>query len=199
MTILSIEHGKAAYWADLWAYGIAVLLLAFFLLRQLPVAHYGPGAALVAAGLIFWSLAEYLLHRFVLHGLQPFRRWHEEHHRRPRALISAPLLVSGSLVAGLDVLPALLIGVWQGLALALGFTLGYLGYALLHHGLHQGGARAGWMRQRRRWHALHHGSAAAVCYGVSTTFWDHVFGTRPAQGVAPGVKEPDAARPGSRG
>jgi cyclopropane-fatty-acyl-phospholipid synthase len=35
----------------------------------------GQGAAL--AGLLGWSLIEYGVHRFVLHGLAPFRRWYE--------------------------------------------------------------------------------------------------------------------------
>jgi sterol desaturase/sphingolipid hydroxylase (fatty acid hydroxylase superfamily) len=31
------------------------------------------------------------------------------------------------------------------------------------------------MTRRKRWHARHHHMAA--CYGVSTSFWDRVFGT----------------------
>ncbi|MDX5446368.1 MAG: hypothetical protein LPJ87_09975, partial [Zoogloeaceae bacterium] len=35
------------------------------------------GSILLIAGLVSWTLLEYLLHRFVLHGRGPFQRWHE--------------------------------------------------------------------------------------------------------------------------
>ncbi|HUW76286.1 MAG TPA: hypothetical protein VMV70_06355, partial [Gallionella sp.] len=99
MQIFTLEHSKAAYRADLTLYCIMVAALAAFLLV------YGPRGQRVAimsfamAGLVSWPAIEYALHRFVLHKVQPFRRWHEEHHRRPRAIIFTPTILSAALIA----------------------------------------------------------------------------------------------------
>ena len=69
-------------------------------------------------------------------------------------------------------------GSWLACALTLGMLLGYLGYALTHHFAHQRAARSGWLAQRKRWHALHHHHVEQpVCFGVTSAFWDRVFGT----------------------
>jgi membrane protein YqaA with SNARE-associated domain len=90
MGLFTLEHSQLAYRADFVLYGSAVPLLAAFLLLAGPRAQWAQMAACVLAGLAGWSLIEYLLHRFVLHRVQPFQRWHAEHHQRPTALICAP-------------------------------------------------------------------------------------------------------------
>jgi cyclopropane-fatty-acyl-phospholipid synthase len=140
-----------------------------------------------------WSLLEYVLHRFVLHGIRPFSSWHGEHHARPGALISSPLLLSLSLFAALAATPAWwLLGVWPGMAITLGLMAGYLAYGLTHHAVHHRMpawvARNAWMGRRRTRHAMHHythhattvGRPGTAChYGVSNSVWDAVFGTNP--------------------
>ena len=90
MDIFSLEHSKAAYRADFALYAVAVVALASFLLMDGPRDHWLDLTAITLAGLTAWTAVEYALHRFVLHGVQPFQRWHAEHHDRPRALICAP-------------------------------------------------------------------------------------------------------------
>ena len=139
-----------------------------------------PGIAAIAlAGLVSWTAIEYALHRFVLHGMQPFARWHAEHHQRPRALICSPTIVSASLIVTLVFLPALLLGgLWRACALTLGVLAGYLAYAITHHATHHWRADNAWMKDRKRWHALHHRQADHPGhYGVTSAFWDHVFGS----------------------
>ncbi len=53
-------------------------------------------AGLLVFGLAVWTLAEYLLHRFILHRIEPFRRWHLEHHWHPEVPMRTPLLPSGA-------------------------------------------------------------------------------------------------------
>ncbi|MEO8298957.1 MAG: sterol desaturase family protein [Burkholderiales bacterium] len=179
MGLLTLEHSRAAYRADFVLYGIAVFALASALLVAGPRAQALQIGACVLAGLASWSAVEYALHRFVLHGLQPFRRWHAEHHARPAALIGTPTLLSAALIATLVFLPALLAGtLWQACGLTLGLLIGYLAYAATHHALHHWRAQSAWLKQRKHWHALHHHHPDVPgCFGVTTAFWDHVFGS----------------------
>ncbi|MCU7372606.1 sterol desaturase family protein [Paucibacter sp. O1-1] len=184
MRLFNIEHSRRAYRADFALYGLSCLLLSAILLLAGPPEQSLRLLGLAVAGLAGWTLLEYVLHRFVLHGLPPFKRWHAEHHRRPRALICTPTLLSATLVVSLVFVPALLLGDWwQACALTVGLLSGYLIYALTHHALHHHG-RSGqsWLQRRRLWHALHHGSGHTLQhqpghYGVTSAFWDHVFGS----------------------
>jgi len=180
MGLFSLEHGKAVFAADFAFYGAAVLLLTLYLVFD-GARSQGPAlAAMALAGLAAWSLIEYLLHRFVLHGLQPFARWHAAHHARPTALIGSPTIVSASGFAVLVFLPAwgLLGSLPLASALTLGIVAGYLAYAVIHHATHHWRAGSPWMLQRKRWHALHHRVGGTPgCYGVSSGLWDRVFGS----------------------
>ena len=200
MALFSIEHGRAAYWADFGIFGAAVAALAIALSVFAPREHWPSLAALVVLGAVAWTLIEYALHRFVLHGLEPFLSWHAKHHERPMALMSTPTLLSTSLVALLVFLPAVLAaGFWRASALTLGVTAGYLAYALTHHATHHWRSSGPWMTRRKRWHARHHHMAA--CYGVSSSFWDRVFGStgerssRPVMSPLPSAIQNHEPRP----
>ncbi|NMM80182.1 hypothetical protein B2J86_04415 [Acidovorax sp. SRB_14] len=179
MRLFALEHSKAAYLADFALYGAAVLALAVALGFFGPEGRGAELAATALLGLGAWTLVEYGLHRFVLHGLQPFRRWHALHHAHPAALICTPTLLSAALIALLVFLPALLLSdLWRACALTLGLLAGYLTYAVVHHALHHGMAPGRWLQRRRHWHALHHRAGdPGDCYGVTTALWDRVFGT----------------------
>ena len=181
MGIVSLEHGKLAYRADFALHGATIVTLVLALVLLGPPDR-GPWlAACTAAGLLGWTGIEYVLHRFVLHGVQPFRRWHALHHARPTALIGTPTLLTALLFATLVFLPALQLGdVWSACALTLGLLLGYLAYGLAHHAVHHWRTDIAWLRLLKRRHALHHHGAQPCCYGVSSSFWDRVFGTLPS-------------------
>jgi Fatty acid hydroxylase superfamily len=192
MPAFAIEHSPARYRADFIAYAVAVTALALWLAARTPADQTWPVIGLALAGLAAWSALEYVLHRFVLHGLQPFARWHGEHHRRPAALIGTPTLVSAPLFGLLVALPAVwLLGPWRGGALTLGVLAGYLAYATLHHGLHHWHLDTPWWQARKFAHARHHHLLQPCCFGVTSGFWDRVLRTgghkarhrAPAQGV----------------
>jgi sterol desaturase/sphingolipid hydroxylase (fatty acid hydroxylase superfamily) len=115
----------------------------------------------------------------VLHGLQPFARWHAEHHLRPAALICAPTVLSASLILLLVFLPALVIGgAWPACALSFGLLTGYLAYAITHHATHHWRTDNRWLLRRKRWHARHHSASRNGGHdGVTSGFWDRVFGS----------------------
>ena len=179
MELFALEHSQAAYRADFALYGAAVAALGAFLLLDGPRDQQPVIAAIALAGLVSWTAIEYALHRFVLHGLQPFSRWHAEHHDRPRALICSPTIMSASLILTLVFLPALLFGgLWRACAFTLGVLTGYLAYAITHHATHHWRASGPWLKDRKRWHALHHHHIDQPgYYGVTSAFWDHVFGS----------------------
>jgi sterol desaturase/sphingolipid hydroxylase (fatty acid hydroxylase superfamily) len=178
--MFALEHTKATYWGDYVMYAVAIAGLSFCLYALAPRTGWMAMIALAFAGLGSWSLVEYAMHRFVLHGIEPFRTWHAKHHERPTALISAPTALSGTLIALLVFAPALIASsLWVAVSLTLGVTIGYLTYALCHHATHHWRARGRWLKERKRWHAIHHRNAHGACYGVTFTFWDRVFGTGP--------------------
>ncbi len=185
--MIRLEHSKFSYKADFAFYILVVWALAAYLAVCCVRGDWPVGMALLltaAAGLASWSLIEYLLHRFILHGLQPFKRWHLQHHAQPTALIGAPTLLSSGLIFVLVFLPAwVLFGAQGAAALTFGVLVGYLSYAIVHHGVHHWRAKGAWLARRKRWHALHHHSDAIHApsrYGVSTSFWDRVFATTSA-------------------
>ncbi len=155
-----------------------MLTLAAFLVEAVPRGGIVSVAGLVFAGVVGWTAIEYALHRFVLHGLQPFRGWHQAHHRRPSALICAPTLLSASLILMLVFLPAWMLGnLRSACAITLGLLMGYFAYAVTHHAAHHWRADNAWMKHRKRWHAMHHHAQQPGCYGVTSSLWDRVFGT----------------------
>jgi cyclopropane-fatty-acyl-phospholipid synthase len=176
MGVLTFEHSRLAYLADFALYGSAVVALAGFLVIATPGQQRLEIVLFALVGLGGWTAIEYVLHRFVLHGLQPFRRWHLEHHRRPAALICTPTILSATLIVVLVFLPSLLLGdLWRACALTFGLLTGYLSYAITHHAVHHWHSDNVWLKKRKRWHALHHHSEQAGCYGVTSSFWDRVF------------------------
>jgi len=177
MNLFEMEHSPSAYRADFIFYGAVSIGVAILLAVGTPRALRLAAWVWVPIGLAGWTFLEYVLHRFVLHGLRPFSTWHAEHHRRPTALICTPTLLSAALIALLVYLPALLLGSpWRAVALTLGVLLGYFAYTVVHHATHHWRPNSAWARQRKLWHALHHSRATGPgYYGVTTGFWDHVF------------------------
>jgi cyclopropane-fatty-acyl-phospholipid synthase len=189
MGLFRLEHSKAAYHADFALYGAAVVALAAFLSMDSPRGQRLEVASLAVLGLASWTLIEYAMHRFVLHGLPPFRRLHAQHHERPTALICTPTIFSAALIATLVFLPALAWGkvLFAG-AFTLGVLAGYLAYSVTHHATHHWRADSAWLKRRKRWHALHHRHVEQPgCYGVTSAFWDRVFGStgQPHRAAAP--------------
>jgi cyclopropane-fatty-acyl-phospholipid synthase len=179
MSVLSIEHSVVSHHMDHIVYGAVVLGLAGGLVFGAPSHMAWVLVLLTLVGGGVWSVMEYLLHRFVLHGLQPFQSWHCEHHKRPSALIGTPVLVSVPLFGFLVALPAIwATGVWHGMALTLGVLGGYLVYSMVHHALHHHKLKHVWWQRRMLGHARHHHSKVPCCYGVTSGLWDNLLRTR---------------------
>jgi sterol desaturase/sphingolipid hydroxylase (fatty acid hydroxylase superfamily) len=177
----------ATYYSDFLIYPATLIAL-------VAVAIFWQGAinplawlAAYGVGLFVWTLAEYLIHRGVLHNVVYFRELHDQHHAAPTDLIGTPIWLSFTVIAAVVFWPS-----WYlfGLGIASGFTAGvvtgYVGYSFVHHVLHHWHPRHGsYLYTVKRRHALHHHNDVEGNFGVTTLFWDHVFGTalseRPGQ------------------
>ncbi len=175
----AITRSAVGYYADFFVYPF--VLIALMAATLWSGADFDPLLWIVAvlAGLAFWTLAEYIIHRVVLHNVGYFRDLHDQHHASPTELIGTPIWMSFSILAAAVVLPAWwLFGIPYGSGFSFGVTGGYLAYSFAHHVLHHWRITPdhplyGW----KRTHALHHFRHDEGNFGVTTPFWDHVFGT----------------------
>jgi sterol desaturase/sphingolipid hydroxylase (fatty acid hydroxylase superfamily) len=169
---------KWGYQADFIVYPV---LIAGVALRSLWSAPPPRGAAWLAAaalGLLAWTLLEYTLHRWVLHGVPPFRQLHAQHHEHQGALIGTPTWVSAPLFLGLWAAIAHAAGDATAGGAAAGLMTGYLIYAFIHDAVHHRAARPGsWLFRAKTRHALHHRPGAHCNFGVSSGAWDAVLRT----------------------
>jgi hypothetical protein len=152
--------------------------------------------AFVAGGAA-WTASEYLIHRFVGHGgkrKQPatllgrispaglayeFNREHLAHHATPSyfAPTYRKVLAATVAVPMIGVVTAPFLGVRRATSFALGFATVYAGYEVVHRFIHTRAPTGPYARWVRRNHLLHHHKTPRQNQGVTTPFWDHVFGT----------------------
>ncbi len=145
---------------------------------------------LFAAGFVIWTLAEYLLHRYVFHWVNEnptVQRFHYLahgfHHDYPRDTdhLFMPPLPSIILASAFFGLFYLVLGNWA-VAFWAGYMLGYLSYASMHYAMHTVNVPPKFLRGLWKNHHLHHHKSPERGFGVSSPMWDHVFGTVPQGG-----------------
>jgi cyclopropane-fatty-acyl-phospholipid synthase len=185
MKLFSLQFSKAGYVADSLGYVLWVVIVSGLLVRFGPRREWLDIALLMGGGLMIWTFLEYVLHRFVLHGFEPFRSMHAEHHDRPHALIGIPTLLSAALFAALVFAPAVaMMDFWKGTGLTLGVVTGYLAYGGIHHAAHHWRPSTHWLNRRKQLHAIHH-RVRNCHYGVTTSLWDWVFRSNSVKQRAP--------------
>lgn len=142
---------------------------------------------LVVAGIGLWTLTEYAIHRHVFHfrAARPSSRVlaylvHGVHHAYPsdpRRLVMPPV-VSVPLSLPIHLGFSAVLGPQAGAICFSGFLLGYLWYDTTHYWIHARSPRWKWMAALKNNHLRHHFQEPARRFGVTSTLWDHVFGTR---------------------
>lgn len=132
-------------------------------------------------GAMLFSLAEYSIHRWLLHNPKsfffPLHAAHHEHPDQPAGFFFFTSIVVLSVI-------------WLMLRfgfryreagfLISGFAAAYFYYGVLHHVEHTTRINQipfRWLQKRWAEHSVHH-RLDATNFGVTTSFWDHVFKTQ---------------------
>jgi sterol desaturase/sphingolipid hydroxylase (fatty acid hydroxylase superfamily) len=138
------------------------------------------------AGILVWTLTEYLLHRFVFHyeptsrvGQQIHFLTHGVHHDYPNdsGRLVMPPAVSIPLAALFYGLFLALTGPSFGAPFFAGFIVGYICYDEIHYATHHAPMNGKVGQFLKHHHILHHFKDPGKRYGVSSPLWDYVFGT----------------------
>ena len=136
-------------------------------------------------GLAAWTATEYLLHRFVFHYAARSRFGkrieyiiHGVHHDDPHDPLR--LVMPPAISLSIAVLAYGGGFAWFGyesFCFISGWVLGYLYYDFTHYVIHRRHGFRGFGFQRRN-HLIHHFKDPHRCFGVTSSVWDHVFGTQ---------------------
>jgi sterol desaturase/sphingolipid hydroxylase (fatty acid hydroxylase superfamily) len=174
-----MRQRASSYFADLIFCPLLASGLSVFALARLTLGGVIEWFLMVAAGAALWTLIEYVMHRTVYHRIPLFERYHEVHHADPRAYVGAPPMLGTSIVFLVSFLPLAAFSPVLASAISVGMLAGYSVYMIVHHACHfWAPASRGYLRRVRLHHAVHHFRDGNGNFGVSTSFWDDVFGTR---------------------
>lgn len=173
-------------------WGLYIPLIVFMLYYTNTVLNFSPLKIILVflSGMFFWSLFEYLIHRYVFHFMAESERAvkvvyliHGNHHEYPRDkqrlfMPPVPSLMLATVIFSGMYFFASITGLREGVfAFFPGFLLGYLMYGTMHYAIHAWNPPFKWMKPLWRNHHLHHYKEEQKGFGVSSTLWDHVFGT----------------------
>lgn len=171
-------------------YGITIIALISFAKLYIGLAPWLI-AGLFVVGMLVWTFAEYILHRYLFHWVTE-AKWtqrfhfimHGSHHQFPRdeeRLLMPPVpgLIMATALFIIFYIMFWILGISQlTFGFFPGFFSGYLMYSFVHRATHV-------MRPPKRFkklwqhHSFHHYQYPDKAFGVSNTFWDRVFGTMP--------------------
>ena len=172
-------------------YGVyAFTLLAWVLVRP---GHRAAALLFLALGGAAWTVVEYFVHRYILHGRFPdgpspvehflharFDPLHWEHHARPwdgehiNGRLRDTLLFAAVFVVIAAFFPA-----YSAPVMVAGFLLSYVAEEWVHHSVHFYHFDNPYFRYIKRHHLYHHSPKGGdVGYGLTNGFWDIVFASR---------------------
>lgn len=150
----------------------------------------GFGCAHFALGLAIWTLLEYVLHRCLFHidkylpnnrvGVSMHFLLHGIHHYLPMDRYRLVMPPSLFLILATPFYPLahrIIFYNWHAGVLAYcGGIFGYICYDLTHYFLHHSNLPA-YYRSLKKYHLQHHFADYENGFGVTSRFWDKVFGT----------------------
>ncbi|KAI0008405.1 inositolphosphorylceramide-B C-26 hydroxylase [Xylariaceae sp. FL0662B] len=147
-------------------------------------------AAVWVLGYFIWTLVEYILHRFLFHldyylpdnrvGITMHFLLHGVHHYLPMdkyRLVMPPTLFLVLATPFWKLAHTLMFWNWHlATAVFCGGIFGYVCYDLTHYFLHHQNLPL-WYKSLKKYHLAHHFLDYELGFGVTSRFWDRVFGT----------------------
>lgn len=173
-------------------WGLYIPIIAYMLFYSYTNFKFGVLSMVIffSGGIFFWSFFEYMMHRYIFHFMAKSERAlrivyiiHGNHHEYPRDkerlfMPPVPSLLLASAVFSSMYFIGYLFGISSyAFVFFPGFILGYLIYGTMHYAIHAWNPPFKWMKPLWRNHHLHHYKKNELGFGVSSTLWDHVFGT----------------------
>lgn len=144
--------------------------------------------ALFFAGVLGFTFAEYVVHRWVYHPphgasdryKEMTYNMHGFHHDYPKdkRRLAMPPILAVVISTALLFLFKLIIQQYAFAYLA-GFVVGYAMYLCVHYTVHMYPPPKNFLKALWVNHSIHHYSEDEVLFGVSQPLWDYVFGTLP--------------------
>ena len=165
--------GHVANWS------IVLTLFTLAITSESPLSSW-QWVVLPLLGFFIWTLTEYVFHRWGYHKNESFFAvGHLMHHEDPMALLGMPWILN---VLAMSAATALLVyGLGVSVAAAsisvASFWFGHIWYSLVHHGIHHWNFQFAWFRELKKHHKIHH-KVPDKNLGVTTIFWDRLFGSR---------------------
>ena len=193
-TQASIRWAQEARKSRRRLYPVTVVYAASSLAALTLALRSGPSvaAAAWALGVVFWTLVEYMVHRYVLHGVFPegpgMKHWlhvlfdhlHVEHHKRPwdGNHINGTIKDTGPFLLPV-LLVALLLPPQTLLAFLAGLVQAYVVEEWVHHSVHFYRLDNPYFRYIRAHHLYHHSRRGeTIAFGLTNGVWDVACGTR---------------------
>lgn len=162
-------------------------VIGFFVYKSLIQISVGIVILLVLAGIFVWTFFEYLLHRFVFHyepktefGQRIHYIFHGIHHsypQDPNRLVMPPSISIPLAFLFYFLFKSIFPNSYEKPFFA-GFVLGYLIYDLTHYAVHHFLLKNKLLLKIKSHHMMHHYKNENSRFGVSSPFWDNIFGTK---------------------
>ncbi len=140
---------------------------------------------LFALGVVTFTWVEYITHRHLFH-MQTYTKLREKlqytlhgvHHEFPKDKdrLAMPPLLSITIATVLLLLLRLVIGDFV-FAFLPGFLVGYAAYLSVHYMVHAYQPPKNFFKVLWINHSVHHYKDGEVVFGVSSPFWDYIYGT----------------------
>lgn len=133
-------------------------------------------------GIVTWTLLEYLIHRFLGHKRRKkglIKQEHMKHHAETHyfAPLYKKLILAFVVFSATTLIFGLLINWTTGLAYSFGLAGMYFLYEVTHRRFHIREPLIRYGLRMRKHHFFHHFGNPKFNHGVTTAFWDRVFGT----------------------
>lgn len=145
------------------------------------------GVSLFLVGLLFFTLIEYVMHRFIFH-MEPTtqmkkditHKFHGVHHHHPKdkSRLAMPPIISVILASSFFFLFKFIMNDYS-YAFTAGFLTGYALYLGVHYMIHAMHPPKNFLKVLWIHHSIHHYRDDTKAFGVSSPLWDFIFRTMP--------------------